>query len=136
MNGWINCCESFYCHVAKAFYAVALIDGEIRDEEYSTFKETLRKEWLKKYKGRKEVVEEIESCFDRLKKEKRIATDCFHEFVSYKQEHEQLFTNPMRSTIWEVACSIADVVNKKNKSELILLAHLGRHLGLIPPRVQ
>ena len=136
MNSWTTCCHSFYCNVAKVFYAVSFIDGEIRDKEYVTFKETLRKEWLKKHKGRREVVEEIESCFDLLWREKRIAADCFQEFVTYKQEREKVFTNPMRSTIWEGACAIADGVNKKNKSELILLAHLGRHLGLIKSRVQ
>ncbi|MDT7831028.1 hypothetical protein RQM59_01480 [Flavobacteriaceae bacterium S356] len=136
MNPWTTCCHSFYCNVAKVFYAIAYIDGEIRDEEYTSFKEALKKEWVEKHKGRREVVDEIVARFEALKKEKRIAVDCFQEFVAYKKEHEKLFTNPMRSTIWELACSIADVVNKKNKSELILLAHLGRHLGLIKPRVQ
>ncbi len=136
MNGWIHSCDSFYCQVAKAFYAVAFIDGEIREEEHVSLKETLKKEWLQKHKGRKEVVDQIVRCFEHLKKEKRKATDCFQEFVIYKKEHEKLFTNPMRSTIWEVACCIADAVNKKNKSELILLAHLGKHLGFIKSRIK
>lgn len=131
MNVWISRCDSFYGHLAKVCYAVALVDGEIREEEYSSFKRTLKKEWLDKHNGNIEIVNEIVGCFDLLKKEKRSAVDCFQEFVVYKQENEKLFTNAMRATIWEVACAIADVVNKKNKSELILLAHLGRHLGMI-----
>lgn len=134
MNEWIHSRDNFYCQVAKAFYAIALIDGEIREEEYASFKESLKKEWLQKYNGRKEVVDEIISCFKRLTEEKRMATDCFQDFVMFKKKHEELFTNPVRSTIWEVACCIADAVNKKNKSELILLAHLGKHLGFVKPR--
>lgn len=126
-----DCWPNFYLHIAKLFYAVSFIDGKIRGEEYDSLKNTLKREWLQKRSGKKEVVEEVVRCFDTLKKGNEKAIDCFQEFVIYMNEHEKLFTNQMKNVLWEVSCSIADSVNKKNKSELILLARLGRHLGLM-----
>lgn len=131
MERLINCCHNFYFHIAKLFYAVAFIDGEIREEEYESLKNILKKEWLQKRSRKKEVVEEIIHCFDLLKKENENAFDCFQEFVRYKNEHEKLFINQTKNILWEVSCCIADSVNKKNKSELILLARLGKQLGLM-----
>ena len=126
-----NCCCNFYLNVAKLFYAIAFIDGQIREEEERELKNALKKEWLKKYKGKTEVVDEILQNFFVLKKENKDAQVCFYEFVKYMNQHEKLFNIPMRNTLWEVSCSIADKVNKKNKSELILLVHLGKQLGIM-----
>lgn len=126
-----NCCCDFYLHVAKLFYAVAYIDGEIREEEVQELDTSLHKEWLQKYQGREEVVDEILTNFTMLQKSKPNADESFYEFLQYKKEHDSLFSIPMRNTIWEVSCSIADKVHKKNKSELILLVHLGKALGVI-----
>lgn len=131
MNRIHNCCHSFYLHIAKLFYAVASIDGEIRDEEYQAFKEALKKEWLDNRNGKKEVVDEVIKCFQEIQKREEIAQDCFREFLAYKKEHEKLFTKSMKNVLWEVSCVIADSVNKKNKSELIILVHLGKSLGLV-----
>ena len=126
-----NCCCNFYLHVAKLFYAIAYIDGQIRKEEEEALKLALKNEWLKKYQGKTEVVDEILQNFYVLKREKKNAQESFYEFVQYMKHHEKLFNIPMRNTLWEVSCSIADVVNKKNKSELILLVHLGKQLGIM-----
>jgi len=131
MNIIEKCCHDFYLHVAKLFYAIAFIDGEIREEEYLSLKETLRKEWLQKRQGKEELVASIIACFEQLRKDEKKAVDCFQEFVAYKNKHEQLFSNTMKSMIWEVSCEIADAVRKKNKSELIILARLGKQLGIM-----
>lgn len=126
-----NCCCDFYLHVAKLFYSVAYIDGEIHTEEVQELDASLRKEWLQKYQGREEVVDEILSNFTELQESKPNADETFYEFLQYKKEHESLFSIPMRNTIWEVSCAIAHKVHKKNKSELILLVHLGKALGVM-----
>lgn len=125
-----NCCCNFYLHIAKLFYAVAYIDGSIRKEEMEELETTLRKEWLQKYEGKEEVVREILKNFSLLQKEKKNAPESFYEFTLYKKNHEALFSIPMRNTLWEVSCAIADKVHKKNKRELIVLANLGKHLGM------
>lgn len=126
-----ECSHNFYVHIAKLLYAVAYIDGEIREEEETTMKRVLEREWLQKYKGKSLVVEEILQSYEEIKTADKDAEECFYEFVQYKEAHESLFSNPMRNTLWEVSCEIADSVHKKNKSELILLAHLGKHLGIM-----
>jgi len=131
MERLINCCHDFYLHVAKLFYAVANIDGNIREEEYDALKNTLKNEWIHKYKGKKPVVDEILNCFQLIVDQKEKAEDSFKEFIAYKKKHEKLFTNQMKNTLWQVSCEIADSVNKKNKSELIILVHLGKQLGLM-----
>ena len=123
--------RNFYKHIAKAFYAVAFVDGKIREEEFFTLREALKKEWLQKRQGKQKVVDTIIQCFEELQNEQKEAVDSFQEFVNYKSLHEELFSHKMRTTIWEVSCTIADAVNKKNKSELILLVHLGKHLGIM-----
>lgn len=126
-----NCCCDFYLHVAKLFYAVAYIDGEIREEEVQELDLSLHKEWLQKYQGREEVVDEILENFSKLQNTKPNADESFYEFLQYKKEHDTLFSIPMRNTLWEVSCAIADKVHRKNKSELILLVHLGKALGVM-----
>lgn len=123
--------QNFYKNIAKLFYAIASVDGRVRPEEIEALKESLHHEWLKKQKGKEEVVHEILQNFNEIYKERRGATECFYEFVKYMNQHEELFTIPMRNTLWEVSCIVADRVNNKNKSELILLARLGKQLGLI-----
>ena len=131
MNRIHNCSHNFYLHVAKLFYAMASIDGQTRDEEYKTLKETLHKEWKNNYKGKQPIVDEILNCFQSIHKEKNSSEDSFQEFVVYKEKHERFFTNQIRKTLWEVCCSIADAVNKKNKHELIMLVYVGKSLGFV-----
>lgn len=131
MNRAQNCCHNFYLHIAKLFYAIAFVDGEVRDEEKAALEETLYREWIYIYKGKRDVVKQIIDCFQQIFIEKPSSEEAFYEFVNYKKQHEKLFTNQMKNTLWEVSCSIADAVNKKNKSELIMLVHLGKNLGLM-----
>lgn len=126
-----NCCCNFYKHIAKVFYAMAFIDGEIRPEEVEIFEQTLRQLWLKKYPQKEDAVKKIIEGFADLQAQQKDADESFYEFVLYKKEHENLFTNSMRNILWEISCEIADRVNKKNKSELILLVHLGKELGIV-----
>lgn len=125
-NGSYN----FYKHIAKLFYAVAFIDGNVRPEEIEAFKQTFREEWLKRYTD-KEGISQIFKEFTILHTQERDADESFYEFVGYKREYENLFTNTLRNILWKVSCVIADRVHKKNKSELILLVHLGKELGIV-----
>ena len=123
--------DDFYLHVAKMFYAVAYIDGMIRTEEIQELECSLRKEWVHRYQGSAQVVNKILKNFHVLKEKNGGADKSFQEFVQYKKENEALFRIPIRNTLWEVSCAVADIVHKKNKSELILLVHLGKHLGIM-----
>lgn len=131
MNTLQQYSDDFYAHLAKLFYSIAYIDGEIRPEEEEELYESLRKEWLQKYRGKPQVIEEVLNHFHQLKAQTLDADACFYEFVQYKKENECVFSIPLRNTLWEVSCAIADRVNRKNKSELILLVNLGKQLGIM-----
>lgn len=123
--------DEFYLHIAKLFYAVAYIDGEIRSEEVQELDDSLHHEWIQKYQGKEKVVDEILAQFSHLHKVRPDADESFYEFLQYLKENPTLFTAPLRSTLWEVSSAIAHKVHKKNKSELILLVHLGKALGIM-----
>tara|TARA_R110000787_G_scaffold196454_1_gene307789 strand:+ start:9465 stop:9863 length:399 start_codon:yes stop_codon:yes gene_type:complete len=131
MKRVINCCYDFYHSIGKLFYAVAAIDGTIRQEEYKLFIEKLRSEFISKKGLKKEAIKEIIHHFQCIYLEKPSPEESFRDFLNYKKTHSLLFTDPMTLAIWEVACTISEAVNHKNKSELILLARLGKGLGIM-----
>ena len=63
--------------------------------------------------------------FDWLhQKEMYDAKTWFNDFLTYKDEHEAQFTDPIKDQILKTAHAIAASFAGNNKSELILLAKL------------
>lgn len=131
MHNIQNSYDHFYLHVAKLFYAIAAVDGNIREEECKMMEELLQREWLLTYKGKKDIVIKILNYFYEIRAQSPNSMEAFKEFAVYKEQHEKFFTTQMRNTLWEVSCAIADIVNKKNKSELIMLVYIGKSLGVM-----
>ena len=49
---------------------------------------------------------------------------CYNSFVSFKREHEDLFTSKMKTLILKTAAIIAASFSGQNKSELMMLGKL------------
>ncbi|WP_299157815.1 hypothetical protein [uncultured Tenacibaculum sp.] len=121
----------FYYNLSKLFYAITAIDGVIREEEYRVFLTQINTLWLSSGIINKSSSQFIINTFETLKNENSSAQACFDEFKSYKKQHENLFPEKTKKAIWETACVITSEVNNKNKSELIILVHLGKLLQIM-----
>jgi len=56
------------------------------------------------------------------------AKTCYNSFLTFKKEHESLFTDQINTLILKTARAIAASFSKVNKSELMLLAKLNIEL--------
>jgi len=120
-----NISSIFYQHLGKLFYAIAMADGKIGDQEYEKLKSMIEREW---FFINHTFAEGIESIFSQLQKENAKAGECYEAFVIFKNEHPDLFTNDIKSMIIKTANKIAASFSGVNKSELILLAKLDMEL--------
>lgn len=124
----------FYQNLGKLFYAIAASDKVVREEELDKLKETVKKVWLTSNLVQDDVKVEAEhsiiNTFKWLNLDNEYdAETCFKSFISYKKDHEQLFTKELNSLILKTANVIASSFSGKNKSELILLAKLNLELN-------
>lgn len=125
---------TFYQNLGKLFYAIAASDKVVREEELNKLKETVKKVWLTSSIIQNDVKAEAEhsiiNTFKWLYQDNEYdAETCFNSFISYKKDHEQLFTNELNALILKTANVIASSFSGKNKSELIMLAKLNLELN-------
>lgn len=118
----------FYQQLGKIFYAVAAADKKVREEEWATLKQILKKQWLEIEDTHDEFgtdsAYQIEIVFDWLK-ENHFETDrILADFKIFKKEHEHLFTEKTNLLILKTAHAIAASFSGKNKSELVILSQL------------
>ena len=128
--------HKFHQNLGKLFYAVAAIDNNVRVEELDKLKEIVKKEWLTT-----NLIEEdfkvsaehsIINTFKWLHDDNEYnAKTCYNSFLTFKNEHESLFTNEINALILKTARAIAASFSKVNKSELMLLAKLDMELKKI-----
>lgn len=109
----------FFQSLGKLFYAISASDGNVNENEIKIVQELMNTEW----EGVQHS-EHIERTFKNLVKEKASSSECFNQFVAFKNKNEVVFTPEVKSAIAEVAGAIAASFSNKNKSELILLAKL------------
>lgn len=124
----------FYQNLGKLFYAIAASDKVVREEELNKLKETVKKVWLTSNLVQDDVKAEAEhsiiNTFKWLNRDNEYdAETCFNSFISYKKDHEQLFTKELNALILKTANGIASSFSGKNKSELIMLAKLNLELN-------
>ena len=125
--------HKFYQNLGKLFYAIAAIDNNVRGEELDKLKEIVKKEWLTTVliedSLKTNTEHSIVNTFKWLHDDNEYdAKTCYNSFLTFKKEHELLFTNDMNTLILKTVRAVAASFSKVNKSELILLARLDLEL--------
>lgn len=116
----------FFEHLGKLFFAIASADRTIEVIEIETFKEVIKDQWS--FIANKDL-KQIEFIFDNLVKEGKLKSEaCYLDFITYKNEHNKLFTSTLKSLILKTSSTIASSFSGRNKSELIILAKLDLEL--------
>ena len=115
-------------NLGKLFYAVAMADRKIEEEEIATLKTVILQRWRNLDSKPKGLVldghVEIITVFIQLQNTNAESDICFSEFHEFFNEHKKLLNEDLRKLIWDTAQAVASSFAKKNKSELILLAKL------------
>ena len=115
-------------NLGKLFYAVAMADKKIEEEEIAALKTDILQRWYNLDSKLNELVldshQDIITVFTQLHNIKAESDSCFMEFREFFNEHQNLFNTDLRKLIWDTAQAVASSFAKKNKSELILLAKL------------
>lgn len=125
--------HKFYQNLGKLFYAIAAIDNNVRVEELDKLKDIVKKEWLTTHliedDFKMAAEHSIINTFKWLHDDNEYnAKTCYNSFLTFKKEHESLFTNDIKALILKTARAVADSFSKVNKAELILLAKLNMEL--------
>jgi len=125
--------HKFYQNLGKLFYAIAAIDNNVRDEELDKLKDVVKKEWLTtnliECSLKTDIEHSIINTFKWLHNDNNYnAETCYNSFLTFKKEHESLFTNDINTLILKTARALATAFSKVNKSELIILAKLNMEL--------
>ena len=115
-------------NLGKLFYAVAMADKKIEEEEIAALKTAILKRWSNLDANLNGIVldghQEIITVFKQLQNTNTESGICFSEFQEFFNEHKQLFNEDLRKLIWDTTQVIASSFANKNKSELIVLAKL------------
>ncbi len=119
----------FYQNLGKLFYAIAAIDRNVREEELMKLKDIVSKEWMTSNPLENVSDTNIEAAiidtFKWLQSDNEYdAETCYNSFLTFKKEHEHLFTGNINRLIIKTARVIAASFAGINKNELILLTKL------------
>lgn len=116
--------RAFYQNLGKLFYAIAVVDGNVREFEENALKKMVKEHWLPMDDSFPMI-----DVFNWLNADQEYnAEDCFDGFIAFKKENEHLFTQETKQLIVRTANAIASSFSGKNKSELIMLARLSIEL--------
>lgn len=123
----------FYQNLGKLFYAIAITDNCVRDEELKTLEKIIKNEWMIltdcSDKDNQNKILLILDTFKQLQNQnKNDANSYFNSFINFKKAHEAFFNKEFNSLILKTANKIAAAFAAKNKSELIMLAKLNLEL--------
>ena len=115
-------------NLGKLFYAVAVADKKIEEEEIAALKTNILQRWDSPDSKPNGLVldghQEIFTIFKELQNTRAESETCYMQFQEFFNEHKQLFNEDLRKLIWDTTQGIASSYAKKNKSELIVLAKL------------
>ncbi len=115
-------------NLGKLFYAVAMADKKIEEEEMAALKTDILQKWYSLDSKPIGLVldghQEIFTIFKELQNTRAESETCYTQFQEFFNEHKQLFNEDLRKLIWHTTQGIASSYAKKNKSELIVLAKL------------
>lgn len=120
--------NELYQNLGKLFYAIAMADKKVVQEEVKKLKEDVRKYWLSvddiEDEFGTDAAFQIEIVFDWLQNEELESQLYFEEFMDFYKAHPLKFNDRIKELIWLTADDIASSFAGKNKSELILLGKL------------
>ena len=115
-------------NLGKLFYAVAMADKKIEEEEIAALKTNILQRWDSPDSKPNGLVldghQEIFTIFKELQNTRAESETCYMQFQEFFNEHKQLFNEELRKLIWDTSQDIASSYAKKNKSEIIVLAKL------------
>lgn len=115
-------------NLGKLFYAVAMADKKIEEEEIAALKTNILQRWDSPDSKPNGLVldghQEIFTIFKELQNTRAESETCYMQFQEFFNEHKQLFNEDLRKLIWDTTQGIASSYAKKNKSEIIVLAKL------------
>ena len=115
-------------NLGKLFYAVAMADKKIEEEEIAALKTDILQRWYNLDSKPNGLVldshQDIITVFTQLHSIKAESDSCFMEFREFFNEHQNIFNTDLRKLIWDTTQVIASSFANKNKSELIVLAKL------------
>ena len=115
----------FFENLGMLFYAIAASDKKVVAIEIKTLKEIVKTHWSTIDFLEYDALEHIEFMFDKLNKEDHLNSDaCYLDFVTYKNKHNQFFTDTIKHLILQTSNAIASSFSGRNKSELIMQAKL------------
>ena len=120
--------DVFYRQLGKIFYAVAMSDKTIREEEYLIFQKHIENDWVEKENlltnTSENSINQIKTMFDWMSRNKVETSIVLEDFEKYKNENDEFFTPEINESIFKTANAIAALNYNKNKSELIFLTKL------------
>lgn len=119
----------FYQNLGKIFYAIAVADHVVRDEEYTTVINLVETYWLpedpvllsSKSDEKNAIIDTFKWLYEHKEED---ADECYKSFISFKKSNPSIFTKNINALILKTVGKIAMSFSGQNKSELILLAKL------------
>lgn len=118
----------FYRQLGKIFYAAAMSDKTIREEEYLIFQKHIENDWAINENlltnSSKNSVNQIKTMFEWMNRNNVDISIVLEDFEKYKNENAEFFTLEINESILKTANAIAAANYNKNKSELIFLTKL------------
>ena len=130
MNTKQQTTTAFYQNLGKLFYAIALADKCVRNEEFDMLENVIKTEWIALDKSYPSDTIMVLDTFKQLRNDTNTDADFyFDSFVNFKRSHEAYFNKKINSLILKTARKIATSFSDQNKSELILLAKLNLELN-------
>lgn len=120
--------KDFYRNIAYLFYAVSMADRNMAEDEKKTIVKAVKEQWSINENGF-ESGELIYETIRTLIKKKESSEDSFEEFRKYVLSNKGLFTKKINYSLLETSHKICNIMNGKNKSELILLTKIHKLLG-------
>jgi hypothetical protein len=120
--------NGLYESLGKLFYAVAISDGTVHNNEWEKVKEYVKEDWLyvDDFTDRygTDAANQIEIVFDVLMESSKSSKECFKEFADFYKEHLHAFSEEIKTLTKKTAKAIASSFSGNNKSELMILTKL------------
>lgn len=121
-----------YQHLGKLFYAVAISDRTVQDDEFEALQRCVHDYW-NDYNDLNQLFEEnpaqiIEAVFEGVEAFGLEGHQMYEDFVSYKKEYPYLFTQPLNTLILDTAKTIAHAFGGIELSEQKILITLEKEL--------
>ena len=121
-----------YQHLGKLFYAVAISDRKIQDEEFEALQQCIHDYWID-YNDLNQIFEEnpaaiVEAVFEGIEAFGLEGREMYEDFVSYKKEYPHLFTEPLNTLILDTTKMIAHAFGGIEPSEQKIIIALEKEL--------